>query len=221
MKHYYHIITNFDKKTSTLKKILSNIIFQIAVTKTSLQDKMLTQKDCEIAKKVLRRGDLLLVGQLKRISRYLISGPVTHATLYIGNNEIIHAVSDGVEIINLKDIFAEYDTMIILRPEIDPNKKDRVVDRTIEYATSQIDKPFNFFFEKGKRQFCCTQLVNESFKQANFETGLKNFKKMKFFGKLFKSNIPLHPANFTKGNFDIVYLSSNLVQDKRGDIKLK
>jgi hypothetical protein len=220
MKNHHHIVKNFPKNAPLWKKILSNVVFQIGVTKITSRKNLLTPKDYRAVKKMLRRGDVILVGQHKRVIKYLIPGPVTHVALCTSHCRFVHATVDGVEKITLKEIINEYDTLIVLRPRTDKDGK-KVIQNSIKYAKKQIGKPFNFFFTDDTDIFFCTQLVHNAYHQAGFETGFSNYVKpqQNIVNKLIKIKTPLQPVDFVKGNFDQLYLSNNLNIDPVGNIK--
>ena len=124
--------------------------------------------------------------------------------LYIGNNKIIHSTADGVEEYYYDKLFNEYDTLIILRPH---NINNKIIDKTVSYAESQIGKPYDFYFEPGSDAFFCTELVNDAYHYGGFHTGLGNFKHKSLLRQA------LHPSEFIDGNFKIVFYSKSLKKD--------
>ncbi|PLX26130.1 hypothetical protein C0581_04960 [Candidatus Parcubacteria bacterium] len=212
MKSYrYHLIKNFEENASVFKKIFGNIIFLIGVTKVTWRKNNLTPQDYKNALKIIQKGDMLLVGNHRRASGLFIRGPVTHACIYTGGGRVIHAVSDGVVREKFRNFFSEYDTLAILRPRLKKHKKT-IIKKTVRYARKQIGKPFDFFFASKQQQFFCSQLVNDAYHQAGFNTGLANHKKAE---NVIEKNLlmvtrALHPKEFFNGNFDTIFLSESL-----------
>ena len=212
MKAYrHHLIKNFDKDASIFKKIFGNIIFLIGVTKITRRENKLTPEDYKRALRVIRKGDIILTGNLRRASKLFIRGAVTHASFYTGNGRIVHAVSDGVTREKLKNFFSEFDTLAILRPQIKEDKKN-IIRKAVIYVRNQIGKPFDFFFANGEKNFFCSQLVNDAYHHAEFHTGLKNHKNAQNIieRNLLMISRALHPKEFFNGNFDTVFLSESL-----------
>ncbi|EKD67421.1 MAG: hypothetical protein ACD_48C00422G0003, partial [uncultured bacterium] len=150
MLYHRHIIKNFPKGYPLWKKILANLIFFFGATIIHSRNNLLTESDLKKAKQVLKKGDVILVGGLKRLSSFAIRGPVTHSILYTGWNCAIHSIADGVETIHLHDLLCEYDTMLILRHKEASRSK---IKKVIRYAFDQIGKPYNFDFNLNKTRF--------------------------------------------------------------------
>ena len=131
--------------------------------------------------KLIKKGDIVLVGDFKPLSGLFMGKYFTHSLLYIGSNKCIHAgVTTGVRKILFKKIFKQYDTCMILRPNI-KNYYNQVIEEAIEFAQRQIGKPFDFFLEDNDDSYFCTNLINCSFSSAGFDTGIYNNKKKKGF----------------------------------------
>ncbi len=209
MKYKHHIIKNFTKDASIWEKIAANLMFMFSVTKISFREKMLTKKEYHQIKKIIRAGDILLVGSLRRAVRLTTFEPVTHSILYVGHRRGVHAAADGVEYISLKKIFKEYDSLILLRPKINEEGRKKITSSAVKYAKSQIGKPFDFLFENGPDKFYCTHLVYDSFKNADFDTGIKVSP-----GDILRI---IKPIEFEKGNFEKIFLSKWLIE-KDGEV---
>ena len=130
----------------------------------------MTKSDLKTATKLLKRGDVVLVGGLRRFSSLIIKGQVTHAMLYVGNKRFVHAVCDGVESDSLTTIFREYDTLIILRPKTTSKEK---INKAIKFTLDKIGTPFDYEFTTDKQKFYCSELVLRALDQAGIKTGLQ------------------------------------------------
>ena len=199
-----HWITNFANGTPWYKKLYGNFVYFVSGVIIHSRKNTLSTKDYVRGKLLLRRGDIILWGNLRESSSLLIEEPVTHASLYMGRKRVLEAVGDGVRKSKLKHFFTEYDTMVILR--VLKGTKLRLIWKAIKYAKKQIGKPYDWEFKKGPKSFFCTELVNESFKQAGYKTGIASVKK----GKVANALGALHPARFVKGKFRVIFLSHNL-----------
>ncbi len=203
MHYEKHIIRNFPKNYPFWKKILANIAFFVFGTIIHHRKNLLNKKDIRQAKKILKKGDIILVGGLRRLTSLIIRGAVTHSMIYLGHNRIIHAIADGVEIDHLYDVFCEYDTLAILRStdhHLNPKIYRKKIEKVLEYAKSKIGKPYDFEFKAGKKEFYCTELLYFSFKKARIDTGVQ----------LTRKKLPLHPSKFINNHFQIILLSHNL-----------
>lgn len=222
MKNYHHIIHNFPKNEPRWKRIFNNFTFAITVTRTTLRKSLLGKTDLKVLESTLEPGDILLVGQLKRVVHWVVRGPVTHAAIATGNGKIVQATIDGVEEATIEEVIDTYDTLAILRPRIANNEKKKIISYAIAYAYDKIGTPFNFFMESGTERFYCTQLVNDAYHHAGFHTGLANSTKRNRLVALTGFNTgALKPKHFVKGNFDIVYLSRHLHRDKKGKLQFQ
>lgn len=101
----YHRINNFPNRHSIFKKILSQTLFFILVTKLTMRKNHLEEEDYDQAEKLIKRGDLVLVGGFRSISGLFMGKFFTHSLLYVGNGECIHADADGVDTISFKELF--------------------------------------------------------------------------------------------------------------------
>jgi len=186
MNYKYHIIRNFPKGYPLWKKAIANIIFLVGKTIIYRRKNKLTEEDMKKALKVVKKGDIVLVGGLRRFSHFFIGNQFTHSLIYAGNQHLIHSVADGVEKVNFKEIFSEYDTMIILRSRLDK----RGIGSAIKYANSQIGKPYDFEFSRGTDKFYCAELIKASFEKAGLK--IKNPKKI------------VYPIDFIANDFKMV-----------------
>lgn len=219
MSNTPHIIRNFPKETPLWRRCLSNAMFLTSLTPVTLHESLLDPSDLEALEQIATPGDVLLVGQLKRLVKIVIHGPVTHSQLYIGKGQTIQATADGVATGTFKKIIKEYDTLAILRPSLpQPEEASHIIANTITYAQNQIGKPYNFFLEPGTDHFFCTQLINDAFHHAGFNTGLSNIYTVDSKLPILRHR-PLYPRQFPYGNFDILYLSKHLIQDNTGKLR--
>ena len=218
MNQNYHRIKNFSEDDSYFKKFLAHLIFFIASRKIKYRKNLLTKKEYRQVLACIKRGDLILAGTLRRVSRFLIKGLVTHSALYLGRDKIIHVIVDGVEVISLEDLFLEYDYVVVLRPNIEKNKT-KVINKAIAYMRAQIGKPYDFDFEYKDNKFFCSELITSGFVYAGFDLGIKKNKSILDKIVPSKSNI-IYPVEFLSGNFEIIYLSSKIYEEE-GEIYLK
>jgi hypothetical protein len=220
MKMSYNLVKNFSPDAPLWKKILGNVIFFIGNTKVRSRPNLRALKEYPRIKKMLQKGDILLLGQREKVSGYIIPGIVTHTALYIGNHTCIHALGQGVEKEKLKKTLYPFDTLIILRPRFSKKKKQSIIRAAISYATKQVGKPFNYLLEKGTQQYCCTQLIKTAFDHAGYDCKIPKGSIPLLDTQMinFSAGKPPLPSDFLKGNFDIIYLSNNLFKDKQGTI---
>jgi uncharacterized protein YycO len=197
MHYERHIIKNFPKNYPSIKKIWANIIFFIGGTIIHPRKNHLKRTDLKRAKKVLKKGDIILVGGLRRVSKLAISpkGCITHSMMYLGYRSFIHSIGDGVEIDGMHDIFCEYDTMIVLRTKNRPKAK---IAKLLKTAKELLGTPYDFEFSKDNNKLYCTEFVYKCYKKSGLKTGIP------------KGTHPIRPENFLNSSFEIVFTSHNL-----------
>ncbi len=218
----FHLITNFPKDYPMYKKIYANVLYFITGIVINPRKNLLTYKDMIKARLKLRKGDIALWGNLHEVSSLFIQGPLTHATLYVGKREFIEAVGDGVRYGSLHHMFTTYDTLVIMRVPRFYRGRRKIITEAIQFASTQVGKPYNFEFSRGSRKLFCTELVNYAYQKAHYDTKLKNFGRFGEGGReviqrVVMATRALHPVTFAeKGNFKTVYLSHNLeMKEKR------
>jgi hypothetical protein len=161
-------------------------------------------------RKILKKGDILLMGDLRTVYSKLIEDPLTHSGIYIGRKKIVHAETSGVMVSRLRDVLKNYQTLVILRLPKKLRGRKMIIKEALRYAKSKVGLPYNFSFDKDEGSFYCTQLVNEAYKKANYDTGLDT-SKMEFdvlskLKNVFITTLPiLYPSSLTRGRFDVVF----------------
>lgn len=215
----YHRIDNFPEKISIFKRILSQALFIFLVTKVTMRRNRLEEADCIEAEKLVLKGDLVLVGNFRAVSGLFIGKFFTHSLLYIGDGECIHAAVDGVDTILFRELFTAYDTLIILRPEILENYES-TIEKVIGFAQKQMGKPYDFYLERRNDRFFCTQLINDSFANAGFDTGvgIKEDTRKNFLWIFWRIRKAIRADDFLKGQFQTIFISHSL-KEKNQEIE--
>ncbi len=215
----YHRINNFPTRSPFFKRVLSQLVFIILVTKITLRKNYLEEEDYVLAEKLIKTGDLVLAGGFRAVSGLFMGKFFTHSLLYIGDGNCIHADADGVDTISFKELFSAYDTLIVLRPKIKENYEETVA-RAISFAQKQMGKPYDFYLEHRKDRYVCTQLINASFKEAGFDTGvgLKDEIRQNFLWIFWRIRKVVRADDFLRGEFETVFVSKSL-QEKNEEIK--
>lgn len=215
----YHRINNFPKRISIFKRILSQFIFAFLVTKITLRKNHLEEVDYLLADKLIQKGDLILVGGFRAVSGLFMGKFFTHSLLYIGEGDCIHADADGVDTISFAELFMAYDTLIILRPKIKENYTE-TINQAINFAQKQIGKPYDFYLEHRHDRYVCTQLINVSFKNAGFDTGvgIRDEIRQNFLWIFWRIRKVVRADDFLRGNFETIFVSQSL-KEKNQEIE--
>ncbi|MEI7620195.1 MAG: YiiX/YebB-like N1pC/P60 family cysteine hydrolase [Candidatus Falkowbacteria bacterium] len=215
----YHRIDNFPKRSSIFKRMLSQALFAFLVTKVTMRQNHLEKDDELMAEKLIQKGDLVLAGGFRAISGIFMGKFFTHSLLYVGNGECIHADADGVDTIPFKELFTAYDTLTILRPQIKDNYEE-TIEKVIVFAHKQIGKPYDFLLEHRNDRYFCTQLINVSFEEAGFDTGvgIKDKIRQDFLWIFWRIRKVVRADDFLRGNFDTIFISKSL-KEKNQEIE--
>ena len=227
MNYEATIIYNFPKKYPLYKKFISNIGFVIFGIIIHPRKNLLNHKDLIKARLLLRKGDVVMCGDLKKASHLIIRGPFTHATIYVGRKRFVEAVQEGVRYTTLHHIFTEYDTLLIMRLPKDVKNRKKKIKKAMEVAKKQIGKPYDFDFSNDADKFFRTELVNYAYKKAKHDTKLESVSKFKkietdLIKKYITASHALHPVKFAEdGNFDIIFMSHNLQSHNKISLKRK
>jgi len=216
MNTKYHIIRNFPKGYPWYKKLWANIMFMVSTTVIHPRRNSLTQDDIRKTAAMLRRGDVVLVGNKRKVSGVFISGPLTHGMLYVGRKKFLHSISDGVEIAPMYKVLTSYDTLMILRPRV----KDRTkINNAISWAKKQLGKPFDFEFSNDDRKFYCMELLEFAFSKAGVRTDVR--REHGWLLSRYSKKTMIHPMDYIRANFDIMFKSHNLAIDEKEVIMKK
>lgn len=113
--------------------------------------------DMRIILSNLQKGDILLRRYSHYLGSVLIKGYYSHAAIYVGDNKVIHMLSDGI---TSEDIltFLRCDDICILRYN-DHSKINEAIETVLKFENSKIEYDFNFD-SKCSNKLYCTELVN-------------------------------------------------------------
>ncbi len=108
----------------------------------------------------LRPGDVLLRRYNNYLSGLMIPGYFTHAALYVGDNQVIHLLGDGICKEDIL-IFMRCDNMVVLRV-----KDQSIVDEAIKKAYEQLEKGTEYDYDfntNSPDRLYCTEFVDFCF----------------------------------------------------------
>jgi len=113
---------------------------------------------------VAKPGDILMRGWRHYLNGYFIPGDYSHGGIYLGNNEVLHAVPQGVCRCNVID-FINADRICLLRPK-------KHVSIAVETALMLESRhlPYDYKMTKGDEALYCFELCAECYRRlANIE----------------------------------------------------
>lgn len=112
--------------------------------------------------KFLKDGDILLRCYDQYLDSYLIPGELNHAGIYVGDNQVVHAISDGVVKESIFD-FIRTDHFAVVRPHTDRVTRFEVSKK----AQSFVGWKYDFSFRYGNDcRLYCTELVGRAWAVA-------------------------------------------------------
>lgn len=185
--------------------MMANLMFFFGGLIIHDRENLLTDADLRRAAAVMEKGDIILVGALRRLSSMVIGTPVTHAILYVGYRTFVHSIPDGVVEASLHQVFTEYDTIVVLRAKSSDYKKIGLATASV---VKEIGKPFDFEYKDDQAKFYCSELINYAYKEANISTCIDSTEKL------------IHPKRFINPCFDVIYTSHN-IEIRDNEITLK
>ena len=109
--------------------------------------------------KVIQPGDIVLRRYEHYLDGALIPGEYSHSSVYVGDNKIIHAVSEGVKEIHVID-FCQCDGVLVLRPSCG---QETAIKRVQKWLGKHYDFKFNSL---DSSEFYCHELTATAYKGA-------------------------------------------------------
>lgn len=148
---------------------------------------------------IVEPGDVLLRGYDSYLDSLFIksSKKYSHAGVYIGNGEIIHAIAPNVSKGHLAD-FCHCDRIAILRPSKDAESG---ISTAKKFYDEKID--YDFIFSErgiGKSSLYCFELAAYCYKNLEIE----KIKNTTLFG-LIKKKVYLSDSFFNSRDFKLIY----------------
>lgn len=101
----------------------------------------------------LQAGDVMVRRWNGYLNSFFTPGYWAHAGLYVGSNEVIHALGDGVVKEDILD-FCRTDSIAVLRPSSGDAKA------AVEKAMTLIGRPYDYGFRSGNAKYYCSELCD-------------------------------------------------------------
>ena len=110
-------------------------------------------------RELIRPGDVFVTRKEHAATNYFLPGYWPHAALYIGGNDVIEALKDGVHHRDLGSPFTN-DAITVLRPKLDVG----IISEAIDRARTHIGKPYDFDFDFTRSdRMVCTEVVYRTY----------------------------------------------------------
>lgn len=110
---------------------------------------------------IIDLGYVIQRGYTNYLDGMFIPGKYSHSGIYVGNGKVIHAVAEGVCMIDIID-FVRCDKVRILKPK---KYSAMAIKRAFNYLGTQYD----FDFEDTDKSLYCHELVVHCYEEANIQ----------------------------------------------------
>lgn len=130
---------------------------------------------------VLQPGDVILRGYTNYVDGWFVPGDYSHGAVYVGDNQIVHAIAKGVSTIDVVE-FCMCDRICILRPS---RNQTSALKTAKKLAKEKV--PYDFGFKRGTSALYCFELCAECYKKFDIKPKIAKA----FFGLLKKKNVYL------------------------------
>lgn len=146
---------------------------------------------------IIEPGDIILRGFDNYLDGKFIPDKLgySHGAIYIGNNEIIHAVAEGVSKINIVE-FCECDRIAVFRPKKGMRKAVQNAKRFLKDSI-----PYDFGFENGVSSLYCFELCGECYPNLN----IPKLTVSKLFGLVKKEDVYLAESFFKSKDVECIF----------------
>ena len=108
---------------------------------------------------LLQPGDVLVTRKEHAISNYLLPGYWPHVAMYVGDQQVVESMKDGVREREMSSPFGN-DSVAVIRPMLDAE----TIQKAIVRARSHVGKPYDFDFDFTRAdRLVCTEVVYRSY----------------------------------------------------------
>ena len=154
-----------------------------------------------------RKGDIFVRRYRNYLDGYFIPGRFSHSGIYIGVGTIIHAMSDGVQKIDILD-FLRCDGFAILRPVERETSITDLTDKAVTIANGYLGNGYDFDFtieppsKKQSENVYCHELVRKCYPDLDIP-----MIKPSLWNGMFRSNRETYLAQsfFDSPDIELVY----------------
>lgn len=147
--------------------------------------------------KMLKPGDVILRGYSHYLDGFFIPNSLkfSHASIYMGDGRIIHAIAEGVSETNLIE-FTRCDRIAVFRPKKGMKKAMKKAQDFLDENT-----PYDFGYTKGESELYCFELCGECYNMLQIPT----YEVKKFLGLVKRENTYLADSFFESPDFELIF----------------
>ena len=108
---------------------------------------------------LLQPGDVIVTRKEHAMSNYFLPGYWPHVAMYVGDQQVVEAMKDGVRVREMSSPFGN-DSVAVIRPVLDTE----IIQQAIGRARSHVGKPYDFDFDFTRAdRLVCTEVVYRSY----------------------------------------------------------
>lgn len=150
-----------------LKKFLLTVLGDIKVFKFPMfivycpTTYLVKGDETRLAMHQLKPGDLILRGYNEYLDGFFIPGEYSHTGIYVGDGSVIHAIAEGVVVIDVID-FLRCDRFCIVRPKTGS-------EIAVKSARQLLGRPYDFDFKGDNEALYCHELAASVYSFLNIQ----------------------------------------------------
>ena len=108
---------------------------------------------------LIQPGDVFITRKENALTNYFLPGYWPHAAFYVGGQQVIESLKDGVRKRSMESPWGN-DAVVIIRPKV----SQQAIENAIERAHGHVGKPYDFDFDFTRAdRMVCTEVVYRSF----------------------------------------------------------
>jgi uncharacterized protein YycO len=108
---------------------------------------------------LIRPGDVFVTRKECAVTNYFLPGFWPHAAMYVGNDQVVESLKDGVRVRNMDSPLGN-DCLAVIRPTLTEPEIGMAIDR----AHQHVGKPYDFDFDFTRSdRMVCTEVVYRSY----------------------------------------------------------
>ena len=142
---------------------------------------------------LIQPGDIILRKYNNYLDGCFIPGEYSHTGIYVGDNNMIHSIAEGVCEQDIID-YLRCDRCIVLRP----NKGQELA---IQRVKEWLKTPYDFDFTSGNKALYCHELGADAYKELDIEKKTPTL----FYGWIKGTKVYLAESFLTNSNFTTIY----------------
>ncbi|TWU60581.1 hypothetical protein Poly51_08590 [Rubripirellula tenax] len=108
---------------------------------------------------IIQPGDVFVTRKEAAVTNYFLPGFWPHAAMYVGNDQVVESLKDGVRVRTMDSPLGN-DAIALIRPTLPAPQ----IDQAIRRAHSHVGKPYDFDFDFTRSdRMVCTEVVYRSY----------------------------------------------------------